>query len=135
MDFKEYKKQQLANDDFRKEYQKQNLRFETSQLITEARLYKNLSQKDLAGLVGTRQPSIARIESGVTLPSLSFLERIAEALGTYLVAPKFGFMIGAITETFDIFHLEKNHANPVPKFTASPYFTRSSNMTETIRHA
>ncbi len=106
MNFKEYKKQQLENEDFRKEYQKKNLRFETSQLITEARVYRNLSQKDLADLVGTRQPSIARVESGATLPSLSFLERIAEALGTYLIAPKFGFMTEASTERFELFRLE-----------------------------
>jgi transcriptional regulator with XRE-family HTH domain len=30
--------------------------------------------------VGTRQPSIARLENGSSVPSLSFLERIAAAL-------------------------------------------------------
>ena len=34
----------------------------------------------LAELVGTRQPSIARLENGTSMPSLSFLERIAKAL-------------------------------------------------------
>jgi transcriptional regulator with XRE-family HTH domain len=31
-------------------------------------------------MVGTRQPSIARLENGTSVPSLSFLDRIAKAL-------------------------------------------------------
>jgi DNA-binding XRE family transcriptional regulator len=34
----------------------------------------------LAEMVGTRQPSIARLENGSSVPSLSFLDRIARAL-------------------------------------------------------
>ena len=40
-----------------------------------------LTQKELADLVGTKQPSIARLESGSDLPRLSFLRRVVEALG------------------------------------------------------
>jgi transcriptional regulator with XRE-family HTH domain len=39
-----------------------------------------LTQAQLAKLVGTRQPSIARLESGERKPSLSFLQRVAEVL-------------------------------------------------------
>jgi transcriptional regulator with XRE-family HTH domain len=31
-------------------------------------------------MVGTHQPSIARLENGSSIPSLSFLDRIAKAL-------------------------------------------------------
>lgn len=93
MNYKEFRDRQIkTNPKFKQEYLKQDLRFDVSHLITEARFYKNLSQEKLAELVGTQQPSIARIENGKTLPSLSFLEKIAKALGTHLVAPKFGFM-------------------------------------------
>lgn len=44
------------------------------------RIAHGLTQTQLAELVGTRQPSIARIENGKTLPSLSFLERVASVL-------------------------------------------------------
>ena len=71
---------------------KHDFRFEVANLITEARYYYKLTQAQLAKKVGTQQPSIARIESGSTLPSLSFLERLADSVGTYLVAPQFGFM-------------------------------------------
>ena len=72
---------------------KYDFRFEVASLITEARYHYKLTQAQLAKKVGTQQPSIARIESGSTLPSLSFLERLADAIGTYLIAPKFGFMV------------------------------------------
>jgi len=39
-----------------------------------------VTQAELADKVGTRQLSIARLENGSSMPSLSFLERIAAAL-------------------------------------------------------
>jgi len=48
--------------------------------IARLRIKRGLSQTQLAKLVGTRQPSIARLENGSSLPSLSFLERVARAL-------------------------------------------------------
>lgn len=85
-------------DQFEKKVNKDNkkpkhdFRFEVASLITEARYHYKLTQTQLAKKVGTQQPSIARIESGSTLPSLSFLERLADSIGTYLIAPQFGFM-------------------------------------------
>ena len=38
--------------------------------------------------VETQQSSISRVEGGTTLPSLSFLLKIAEALNTQLTPPK-----------------------------------------------
>lgn len=75
-----------------KESRKHDFRFEVANLITEARYHYDLTQAQLAKKMGTQQPSIARIESGSTLPSLSFLERLADSIGTYLIAPRFGFM-------------------------------------------
>jgi len=71
---------------------KRDFRFEVANLITEARYHYNITQTQLAKKMGTQQPSIARIESGSTLPSLSFLERLADSIDTYLIAPQFGFM-------------------------------------------
>ncbi|HEY0220743.1 MAG TPA: helix-turn-helix transcriptional regulator [Candidatus Paceibacterota bacterium] len=135
MKFKDYKKQQLETEDFKNEDRRLNLRFETSQLITEARLHKNLSQEGLAELVGTHQPSIARIESGATLPSLSFLERIAEAIGTYLIAPKFGFMVEAVTQIIEVFPTENTSRSPIAKGLPSQFFTFTSSRTQNIQHA
>jgi DNA-binding XRE family transcriptional regulator len=48
--------------------------------IARLRIQRGMTQAQLADLVGTRQPSIARLENGNSVPSLSFLQRIAEAL-------------------------------------------------------
>ena len=48
--------------------------------IARLRLVRGMSQAELADILGTRQPSTARLENGSSMPSLSFLEHIAEAL-------------------------------------------------------
>jgi DNA-binding XRE family transcriptional regulator len=48
--------------------------------IARLRIQRGLTQTQLAEMVGTRQPSIARLENGSSVPSLSFLDRIAKAL-------------------------------------------------------
>jgi DNA-binding XRE family transcriptional regulator len=48
--------------------------------IARLRIQRGLTQAELAEMIGTHQPSIARLENGSSVPSLSFLERIANAL-------------------------------------------------------
>lgn len=52
--------------------------------IRELREASGLSQAQLAERIATKQPSIARIESGRMLPRLDVLQRIASALGLRL---------------------------------------------------
>ncbi len=52
--------------------------------VARLRMVKCLTQAQLADMVGTRQPSIARLENGTSTPSLSFLTKIAEALGVMI---------------------------------------------------
>jgi len=40
-----------------------------------------VTQAQFTEMVGTQQPFIARLENGTSAPSLSFLSKIAEALG------------------------------------------------------
>ena len=47
--------------------------------VARLRILRGLTQAQLAAKVGTRQPSIARLENG-SAASLSFLNRIAAAL-------------------------------------------------------
>jgi DNA-binding XRE family transcriptional regulator len=54
--------------------------FELGYQLTRLRLLRGMTQAELADKVGTRQLSIARLENGSSMPSLSFLERIAAAL-------------------------------------------------------
>ncbi len=48
--------------------------------VARLRMQRGLTQAQLAEMVGTRQPSIARLENGSSKPSLSFLNKIATAL-------------------------------------------------------
>lgn len=94
MKFKDYEKKiRESNKEYKKKIldQNQNFDFEVSFLITEARIKGGYTQKQLAKLMGTHQPSIARIEGGENLPTLSFLKKLANAVGAILIPPKFSF--------------------------------------------
>lgn len=92
MKLSDFKEKLLKDERFREEYYAKDLLFEVGNLIIEARIIKGMTQEELARKMGTKQPSIARAENGSYLPSLGFLERMAKALDTYLIPPKFGFM-------------------------------------------
>jgi transcriptional regulator with XRE-family HTH domain len=74
--FKDWQDQQRQDADFVAE----SLELEAGYQIARLRILRGLTQAQLAEMVGTRQPSIARLENGSSVPSLSFLERIADAL-------------------------------------------------------
>ena len=63
------------------EFVKEDQELEPGYQIARMRIMRGLTQAQLAELVGTKQPSIARLETGNGLPSLSFLEKVAAALG------------------------------------------------------
>ena len=48
--------------------------------VARLRMMRGLTRAELAEMVGTRQPSIARLENGTRTPSLSFLRKVAETL-------------------------------------------------------
>ena len=58
---------------------------ETAHQIARLRAARGLTQAEVAALVDTKQPCIARLEKGETLPSLAFLTRVADALGARIV--------------------------------------------------
>jgi len=71
---------------------KKDLAYQIGNIIMQARLLKGVTQEKLANKMGTRQPSIARVENGSVLPSLRFLDKMAKAFNTYVIPPKFAFM-------------------------------------------
>ncbi len=54
-------------------------------VVRAARRRAGLSQAELAGRIGTSQPSVARLERGQVSPTVAVLDRIARALGAELV--------------------------------------------------
>ncbi len=55
-------------------------KLEAGRQVARLRAMRGLTQAQLAALIRTKQPSIARLENGDTVPDLTFLQRIAEAL-------------------------------------------------------
>ena len=75
------------------EVTKRDLPFQICRMIVNARLVQEMTQEKLARIMKTKQPAIARIESGSGLPNLSLLDRMAKkAFNSYLIQPRFAFM-------------------------------------------
>ena len=75
---------QMKDKRFKKTYDEFEDEFTLATEVIRLRLASNLSQSQLAKLVGTPQPAIARLESGAYKNlSLSFLKKIGKVLGAY----------------------------------------------------
>jgi DNA-binding XRE family transcriptional regulator len=72
----------LANPKVKAEYDALAPEFEIAAELLKARLRAGLSQAELAARMGTSQSTVARLESGQTLPSTKTLLRYAEATGS-----------------------------------------------------
>jgi ribosome-binding protein aMBF1 (putative translation factor) len=80
--FKEFQARLLTNPKVKAEYDTLAPEFEISAELIKARRRAGLSQSELAARMGTSQSTIARVESGQTLPSTKTLLRFAEATGS-----------------------------------------------------
>lgn len=80
--FEKIKARLLANPRVRAEYDALEPEFEIAAELLGARLRARLSQAELAARMRTSQSTIARLESGQTLPSTKTLVRFAKATGS-----------------------------------------------------
>lgn len=80
--YDQLKSKLLANPDVKREYEALAPEFEISAELLKARLRAGLSQAELAAIMSTSQSTIARLESGQTLPSTKTLLRFAQATGS-----------------------------------------------------
>jgi ribosome-binding protein aMBF1 (putative translation factor) len=78
----DYLKKSLLDPEFKREYDKLQPEYELIGKIIEARIHKKMTQKDIADRMGTKQSALARLESGRANPTLSFVKKLATALGT-----------------------------------------------------
>ena len=72
-DYKKYLKQQLKNEDFKKEWDALQPEMALISAMVDARISKNLSQKELALKTGINQADISKIENGVRKNKVHFL--------------------------------------------------------------
>jgi len=74
--FQDWEAEQMADPEFRAIAEEMEPAYQLARL----RILHGLTQQQLAELVGTKQPSIARLESGTVEPRISFLRKVAAAL-------------------------------------------------------
>lgn len=120
MKFQEFKNILLSDQEFRDEYEKNEVERNISHEILMARMKRGITQKQLAKMVGTKQPSIARLENGEKTPSISFLKKIATAFKTKLLV---GFEMNqkdcSITATFNLSSAIKPNENLITYYAYS----------------
>ena len=80
--FDRLKARLLTNPRVKAEYDALAPEFEIAAELIKARVRAGLSQAELAARMGTSQSTIARLESGQTLPSTKTLLRYAKATGS-----------------------------------------------------
>ena len=78
-DFRKHLEDELKNDDFKQEWEQNELRYKIIKQLIKLRNAYNLSQTELAKKIGTTQAVISRIENGTTNIGIDFLDRIAKA--------------------------------------------------------
>jgi DNA-binding XRE family transcriptional regulator len=84
MDWNKAKNIILKNNEVQNELKMNEAEYKIIEEIIMARKERNLTQKELATLVGTKQSNISRLESGNYNPSIDFLNKIAKAVGKEL---------------------------------------------------
>ncbi len=82
--YQQIKKQLLKNSEVKKVYEKLGPEFSMAKILITARLQKQVSQQELARLIGTKQSAISRLESGRYNPSLALLYKVADALNVQI---------------------------------------------------
>ena len=120
---------------------KADLAFQVGRMVMNARLITGMTQEMLAKKVATKQPAIARVESGFSLPNLSFLDKLAKkAFHSYLIPPRFaflqeGFFVGQMIKkdvNLESGTLNKNEHSPKDADLTSPFFSRTETNTRAL---
>ena len=82
--YKEYKEKALNKPEVKVEYDALQPEYDIIQAMIDARISKNMTQKELSEITGITQADISRIENGTRNPSLAMVKRIAAGLGMQL---------------------------------------------------
>ena len=77
-EFNDYLGEQMRNEAFRKEYEKNQPELDIIRAIVEARASQHLTQKQLAERTGINQADISKLENGTRNPTINLLKRLAD---------------------------------------------------------
>lgn len=82
--FEELEKKWMKDPKFVKALAKLEPEYQMARSLINARIKRKLTQSKVARIAKTDQATISRLESGVSKPSVSLLQKIANALGARL---------------------------------------------------
>ena len=82
MNYKNYFKKFENDREYKEAKEKFGLILDIGDEILRLRIEKGWSQAELAERAGTKQANISRLESGLSNPSVNFLQKVAKALDT-----------------------------------------------------
>lgn len=81
MNWKTHRKILMKDQKVRKAWEKTRVEYEVARALISARVKNKMTQAQLARKMKTKQSVISRVENAQTKPTLSFLQRLADALG------------------------------------------------------
>ena len=84
MKWEDFEKELFKKPGFREAVEKTRLEYEIARALIKARIEKGLTQAEVAKRMKTKQSVISRVENARTVPSLSFLKRLARVLNASL---------------------------------------------------
>ena len=77
---KQYKEEQMKNPEFAQAYEEIQPEMNIIRAVVDARLSRNMTQKQLAEATGIAQGEISKLENGTRNPSVKLLQRLADGL-------------------------------------------------------
>jgi len=78
---RQYLREEMKDPEFRRLYEAADIELRVALEITKAREAKNMSQRELAAALKTKQQTVSRIERGAQNVTIETLDRIARVLG------------------------------------------------------
>ena len=84
MDWEDFEKELFKRPGFKEAQEQTRLEYEIARALIKARIEKGLTQAEIAKRMHTKQSVISRVENAKTIPSLSFLKRLAQVLNASL---------------------------------------------------
>ncbi len=82
--YEQLKTKLLKDKEIKQAYENLGPEFALIEMIIKRRIKDGLTQEELAKRIGTKQSAISRLESGMYNPTISFLQKIADALDAKL---------------------------------------------------
>ncbi len=84
VDWEDLEKELLQKPGFKEASKETELEYQIAYALIKARIEKGLTQAEIAKRMNTKQSVISRVENAKTVPSLSFLKRLAHVLDASL---------------------------------------------------